>query len=108
MYGRYQVGPFTDVAPDWVDGLWRFLNEPGVVTQMENASNDRRPAVEGISVELVLRFGHDVGQDRVKQFIGYLVRQVMERNGYAHESYGHTVRENPVFTKGSRYVRQNN
>ena len=107
MYGPYQVGPFKDVAPDWVERLWPFLNEPEVVAQMENASEHRRPAVEAIAFELALRFGHDVGRDRVKQFIGYLVRQVMERNGYAHESYGHTVRENPVFTKGSRYARQN-
>ena len=106
MGALYQIRSFTDVA-DWGEGLWSFLNEQQIVGQMENASDQGRPAVEAIARKLHRRFGEGVRKDRVKQFIGFLVRQVMERRGYVHHSYGHQARENPVFSTGSRYVRGN-
>jgi hypothetical protein len=71
---------------------------------MTNVSDAGRPAVEAIAFELYDRFGEDVKQDRVKQFIGFLTRQVMERNGYRHVRYGRKVKENPVFSTASQYA----
>lgn len=99
----YNVGPFTDVASTWGQQLWVFLNEPITIHSMTDASDNKRPAAEAIASELYQRFGENITQDRVKQFIGFLIRQVMERNGYKHISYGRQTRDNPVFKQASVY-----
>jgi hypothetical protein len=99
----YNAGPFTDIASVWGQQLWVFLNEPITIHAMTNASDDGRPAAEAIAPELYQRFGENIKQDRVKQFTGFLIRQVMERTGYKHISYGHKTKANPVFIKASVY-----
>ena len=101
----YEVGSFTDVAPAWANRLWAFLNEPRIVRQMVDSSESGRPAAEAIALHLFERFGDDVTRDRVKQFVGFLIRQVMERNGYVHTEYGKPTPANPVFTVASVYSR---
>ena len=103
---NYDVGPFTDVASVWGHQLWRFLTEPNIIHAMTDASDNKRPAAEAVASELYQRFGDDIRQDRVKQFIGFLIRQVMERNGYRHKSYGKQTRDNPIFVKASLYSRR--
>ncbi len=105
-YRQYGVGSFTDVAGQWGDALWSFLNEAQHVRLMIEVSEGGRPAAEGIADALYRRFGDPVRQDRVKQFMGALIRQVMERHGYVLEVSGVTLRPNPVFTQASRYVRR--
>ena len=100
---NYDAGKFTDIASVWGKRLWDFLNEPTIVHLMTNASDNNRPAAEAIASELFERFGDDIKQDRVKQFIGFLIRQVMEQNGYSHTAYGKQTKENPVFVKASTY-----
>lgn len=100
---NYEAGPFTDIASVWGEQLWGFLNEPIIVRSMTDASDHKRPAAEVIASELIRRFGVDIKQDRVKQFIGYLIRQVMEQNGYSHRAYGQKTKENPVFASASVY-----
>ncbi len=100
---NYDAGPFTDIASIWGQQLWAFLNEPNVINSMIEASANKRPAAEAIASELHQRFGDNIRQDRVKQFIGFLIRQVMERNGYKHTSYGQQTQDNPVFVKASLY-----
>jgi len=104
---NYDAGKFTDIASVWGNQLWEFLNEPSIVRSMIDASDNKRPAAEAIAPELVERFGNDIKQDRVKQFIGFLIRQVMEQNGYSHTAYGQQTKENPVFVKASRYSSRN-
>ena len=105
MTPTYQVRSFTDVDLHWGITLWTFLNAEQIVRRMADASDDGRTAVEDIADDLYERFGEAVARPRVKQFIGFLVRQVMERNGYRHRSYGHRIGQNSVFSSGSRYVR---
>ncbi len=102
----YDVGPFTDVASAWGEQLWTFLNEPSAKASMINASDSSKPAAEGVSFALLQRFGDGIKQNRVKQFIGFLIRQVMERNGYRHTSYGQHTKANPVFVTASVYSRR--
>jgi len=105
---EYDAGPFTDVAIVWGEQVWAFLNEPSNIVSMTNASDNGIPAPESIASTLFDRFGEGIRQDRVKQFIGFLIRQVMERNGYQHTSYGHPTQDNPVFVKASVYSRREN
>lgn len=75
---NYDSGPFTDVANVWGQPLWLLLNERSTIAVMTEASNRGIPAAESIASTLYEQFGDDVRQDRVKQFIGFLIRQVME------------------------------
>jgi hypothetical protein len=104
---NYNAGPFTDIASIWGNQLWEFLNEPMNMHSMADASDNKRPAAEAIAVELFRRFGDDIRQDRVKQFTGFLIRQVMEQNGYSHRAYGQQTKENPVFVTASVYSLRN-
>jgi hypothetical protein len=104
---NYNAGPFTDIASVWGNKLWEFLNEPIIVRSMTDASDNKRPAAEAIASELFGRFGDDITQNRVKQFIGFLIRQVMEQNGYSHTAYGQQTKENPVFVTASVYSSRN-
>jgi hypothetical protein len=104
---NYDAGSFTDIDSVWGRQLWTFLNEANIIQSMIEASDNKRPAAEAIAHALVERFGNDIKQDRVKQFIGYLIRQVMEQNGYSHTAYGQKTKENPVFVKASRYSSRN-
>ena len=103
----YDAGPFTDVASTWGEQLWAFLNEPPAIASMINASDIGSPAAESVAMALFQRFGDGIRQDRVKQFIGFLIRQVMERNGYEHISYGQHTQDNTVFITASVYSRRN-
>lgn len=100
----YEIGSFTDVDSNLRDRIWLFLNEQSNLQQMFNSSNLKSPAVEGIAQDLFNRFG-DVFEDRVKMCTGYLIRQVMELNGYRWLSKGHQTKQNPIFNKGSKYSR---
>ena len=104
---NYDAGTFTDIASVWGNQLWEFLNEGNIVRLMTDASDNKRPAAEAIASELFGRFGDGIRQDRVKQFTGFLIRQVMERNGYSHTAYGQQTKENPVFVKASTYSSRN-
>jgi hypothetical protein len=102
----YRVGPFTDVNPLWGARLWEFLNRKYVVQKMVVASDDSRPAAEVIALDLHQAFGDDIREDRVKQFSGFLILQVMSANGFELKSYGHKTAANTVFTEGATYNRR--
>lgn len=108
MPKEYYIGPFSDVAGAWGNRLWEFLNEPENVRLMAGASNQGRPAAEAIADHLFVRFGDSVKKNRVKQFTGLLIRQVMERNGYRHSAYGRKADATHVFSKASLYTREAN
>ncbi|MGD0035825.1 MAG: hypothetical protein ABSC53_00850 [Bacteroidota bacterium] len=100
----YNTGPFTDVEPVWGSQLWTLLTQTHIVQKMIAASENNRPAAESIANDILQAFGETVRADRVKQFTGYLIRQVLELNGYNHKSYGNETPNNAVFTKASKYV----
>ena len=73
---------------------------------METASDLQRPAVEPLSEVLLKRFGAKVKDDRTKQMIGHMVRQIMESLNYEHFSNNIKIRFGSVFSRASRYSRK--
>ena len=60
------------------------------------------PAVRGIEEALLERFGAEILDDRIKQMIGHMVRQVMERRGFIVDQMDVKLNSIP-FAKATRY-----
>lgn len=101
----YRAEHFKDIADTELGReLWEFLNEPDNVLRMRTASELERPAVEAVAPYLEERFGRDaIAPDRVKQTIGHMVRQILERHGFQVDAQGLRVRGGTVFSKATRY-----
>ena len=85
--------------------LWQFLHEPLNIKGMETAADLERAPVEGISRELLKEFDNEVREDRVRQLIGFMVRQIMEARGFQLHTQNAVVRFGNVFSRASRYRR---
>ncbi|MCU0882104.1 MAG: hypothetical protein MUF14_05485, partial [Hyphomonadaceae bacterium] len=83
--------------------VWRFLVQPDNRIRMETASYLGRAAVEPLAPGLVLEFGSEIGQDRIKQMIGHMVRQIMEAVGYKIDRPGLRITRESLFSSGARY-----
>ena len=101
----YNPGPFGTIADTPLGKtIWAFLLEEATIRAMEVATDLGAPAVAGIEEGLLRRFGGDVLDDRIKQMIGHMVRQVMGRRGFVIDQS--EVRMNSIpFAKGTRYRR---
>lgn len=86
--------------------LWQFLTSADNVARLETASELSKPAVEGIAEKLLDHFREKVLDDRVKQMIGHMVRQILEQNGWVLDQGDVKVQSVP-FTKATRYRRPN-
>ncbi len=85
--------------------LWIFLNEPETVLRMKTASDLGKPALEGIEETLLERFEQHVetlSEDRWKQMMGHMTRQVMAAAGYVIGQQNVKV-NSAVFTRATRY-----
>lgn len=101
---NFDAGSFSDLAgSDLGNRLWSFMNERETVIRMETATYLSRPALEGVQVSLVERFGGEVSNDRVKQMLGRMARQVMEHHGYQLDQMGVRLRRNELFLSAARY-----
>ena len=99
----YRPDSFRDLAETRLGrDLWVFVNGDVAVACLELASDLGHAAVAGIGKLLLERFHEDVAEDRVKQMIGHMVRQVMESRGYGIEEQ-HVPVPTSLFTTGSRY-----
>jgi len=106
MSETFDAGTFRELAGSALGrGLWAFLNEHDSLVRMETATYLERPAVEPLSPGLLKRFGDDVRQDRVKQMIGRMVRQILEGRGYRIDRQNVRIPapEN-MFASGTRYT----
>lgn len=102
---EYAAGTFQALAESPLGrDLWQFLNEPLTTARMETATDLGKPAVTGIEEQLLDDFGERVIDDRVKQMVGHMVRQVMESLGYQVEQRNVTI-GSALFSKGTRYGR---
>jgi hypothetical protein len=87
------------------NALWAFMNEAENIIRMETATYLGRPAVEPLSPLLLARFGDQIRADRIKQMIGHMARQVMERLGHRLDRNGVRItRKGNMFTSATRYV----
>ena len=108
MY-TFNPGSFGDVFDtDLGRGLWDCLTRESTIERMEDASDRGRPAVEPLQELLLERFGQAVAEGRVKQMIGRMIRQVLERPGsdYVLASDAIAVKEKILVTRGARYKRR--
>ena len=102
-HDEYDAGPFRSLADtDLGRRLWQFLNEELTVARLETTTDRAKPAVFGIEEQLLQRFGNVVADNRVKQMIGHMVRQVIESRGYRIERRNVTI-GSALFSKGTRY-----
>lgn len=101
----YVPGNFSDVSgTEFGVAVWAFLNEPDNLIRMETATYLSRPAVEPLSPVLLQRFTASDFNDRNKQMLGHMVRQIMEARGFAFDQSGVRItREGNVFSSGARY-----
>ena len=89
--------------------ILEFLCKEINIIRMIDASNLRRPAVEVLSEDIYNEFVSpisDMTQDEVdkwKQFIGYIIRIIMEHNGYIHVARNIDVKYGSLFKKASKY-----
>jgi len=84
--------------------VWEFLNEPDNVIRMETAVFLERTPIEPLGPFLVRNFSEYVDDDRFKQMIGHMVRQILALRGYAVDRSGLRITRVPnMFTSGTRY-----
>lgn len=106
---NFEAGRFSDIHDSKLGrDLLKFLSDHDNVIRMETASELGRPALEPLGDRLIERFGAAVKTDRVKQFIGFATRQVMEARGFQLDAQGVKVRVGSLFTVASRYRRSTN
>src|SRR5713226_8559440 len=101
----YDSQNFSDLyATRLGPALWHFLNQRDNMIRMETASFLGRPAVEPLSTKLLEEFGSEIAQDRTKQMIGHMAKQIMVGSGYTVEQQGVRIVRNRVFSTGTRYT----
>jgi hypothetical protein len=83
--------------------LWSYLTSSETRLRMQTATALGRPAVEGIEEPLLDRFGAAIEDDRTKQMIGHMVRQIMERDGYVIDVQNVKVTNGAPFVRATRY-----
>ncbi len=102
--GRYS----TTFANEGGKEIWEFLVNPENLIRMETATYLSRPAIEPLSPFLLERFGDLAKQDRMKQMMGHMVRQIMESRGYVLQQGNVKISSaNSIFSRASRYALSN-
>lgn len=100
----YAPQNFSDLAgTELGHALWSFLRERDNLIRMVTATLLERAAVEPLAGPLVEQFGDQVGDDRTKQMLGHMVRQVMEALGYEIDRTGLRITRPSLFTSGACY-----
>lgn len=85
--------------------MFAFLNEEPNIIRMETATYLSRPALEPLSPFLLERFGERIREDRIKQMLGHMVRQIMEQRGYRLDQTGVQItRDGNMFSRATRYT----
>lgn len=88
------------------EAIWAFLCQEDNIIRMETATYLSRPAIEPLSPFLLDRFGPSIRRDRIKQMMGHMVRQIMERQGcHLQQSNVKIARADNIFSRASRYTR---
>lgn len=102
----YDPQNFRDLAETELGAaLWGFLRHPHNLIRMETATQLERAAVEPLADGLVDMFGDQVRDDRTKQMVGHMVRQIMEALGYEIDRSGLRITRASLFTSGATYRR---
>jgi hypothetical protein len=101
---NYDPQQFRNIhETEYGQAIWHFLLRPDSIIRMQTATYLDRAAVEPLAPGLLAEFGVEVAEDRIKQYIGHAVRQIMEACGYQLDRQGMRINRNRLFTSGSRY-----
>ena len=91
---------------DTLRAIQLYLESDDAFIRMETACELVKPAAEALSAQLAKRFSEVVKKDRVKQFIGWHIRKVLEAHGFSLDQQNCKVcSPNNIFTRGARYRR---
>jgi len=102
----YDPKNFKDLAEtDLGKAIWDFLKRPDNLVRMETATLLERAAVEPLAPGFVAEFGDEARDDRIKQMIGHMTRQIMEALGFEHDRNGLRITRASLFTSGAIYRR---
>jgi len=100
----FDSGSFKDLANTAIgEALWEFLNTPNSLIKMETATQLKRPALEAVQLDLIELFDSIIKQDRYKQMIGRMARQIMENLGYSMDQSGVRITSKILFSSATRY-----
>ncbi len=104
----YEPKGFKDVFDTELgQQIFNFLCDEHIFDLMRLATDFNRPAAEGIGDKLIEKFGEAVdneSNDRIKQFIGHVIKAVMKENGYElDKSSIPCSRKKELFSYASRY-----
>jgi len=103
----FTAGSFSDIADSHLGrSLWDFLNTKESLIRLETCTFSKRPALEGLQVQLIEKFGNAIRGDRWKQLIGRMTRQVMEQHGYTLAQTGARIRVGDLFASAAKYVKK--
>ena len=94
------------ITADILRGIAAYLLDPNTFIRMQVATELGRPAVEALAAHLEKEFGvtNDKRWESTRQFIGFIVRGVMERQNYEVEKGGCKVSsKQSVFNRATRY-----
>ena len=98
IYTSYYTTPFGKK-------VWAFLNEHDNKIRMETASDLNHPAVEPLTILLVLEFGEYIRNDHIKQMMSDMVLQIMESRNFHLSSNNIKIHFGDLFDVGSNFSR---
>jgi hypothetical protein len=100
----YNAQNFRDLfETDLGQAIWAFMKRPDNVVRMETATYLDRAAVEPLAPGLLRMFGPEIAEDRLKQMIGHMARQIMEALGFELDRSGLRITRESMFTTAARY-----
>lgn len=103
---RYDPQNFSDLFATVGQQLWEFMRRYDNVIRMETATFLERAAVEPLGPFLLDEFGGEINQDRHRQMIGHMARQVMEALGYEVDRSSLRLTRPNMFTTATAYRRR--
>ncbi len=100
-------GSYRGAADDQtLRAIQLYIESDDAFIRMDTASDLVKPAAEALSAQLAKRFGEIVRENRVKQFVGWYIRRIMEGRGFSLDQQNCKVcSPNNIFTRGARYRR---
>lgn len=86
------------------EDIWTFMKRPDNLVRMQTSTYLGQPAVEPLGPGLLRMFGPEIADDRFKQMIGHMARQLMEAMGFKLERSGVRITRESMFTTAAKYA----
>jgi hypothetical protein len=100
----YRPGYFDELYnTDFGRRLWIGLNDAEAIQLIVAATEQGRPAVEGVDQLMFDEFKRAVSDKKVRQMAGHMVGQILERLGFEQYQSGVRTKQCLVFKSGSVY-----